>query len=170
VTAEQFRKLRINDRVIPKGLIFVWAPKELIPQTVKTMSGWGFLYVENLVWVKKSVNNKIVTQPYKYFARSKESLLIFRKFCRGNESHPSSKKDWHLELRHQRNPDVIFDFLRSKSHGVLVDEEKPEFTYNIIETLLPDANYDAALGRGQFLELWGGTRPIRKGWTVVSVK
>jgi len=44
------------------------------------MKKWNFIYVENFAWVKKSVNNKFVAQPYKYFQKSKTTLLIFRKF------------------------------------------------------------------------------------------
>jgi hypothetical protein len=49
-------------------------------QVFKVMKKWNFIYVENFAWVKKSVNNKFVTQPYKYFQKSKTTLLIFRKF------------------------------------------------------------------------------------------
>ena len=44
------------------------------------MKKWNFIYVENFAWVKKSVNNKFVSQPYKYFQKSKTTLFIFRKF------------------------------------------------------------------------------------------
>ncbi len=40
---------------------------------------WGFNYVENFVWVKKTVNNKFYSTDYKYFRKSKLTLLIFRK-------------------------------------------------------------------------------------------
>jgi len=171
LSPEQFAKLKISDKVIPKGLIFIWVPKELIPLVVKTMSHWGFLYVENLVWVKKSVNNKIVAQPYKYFSRSKESLLIFRKFCGASAAGASNgnKKDWQLELRHQRNPDVVFDFVRKKG-GPVGGEDKPDFVYHVIETLLPEANYNPDTGSGQFLELWGKHGVVRKGWTRLRIK
>lgn len=43
------------------------------------MEKWGFTYVENLVWIKQDVNSKIVYQEYRYFKKSKISLLIFKK-------------------------------------------------------------------------------------------
>ena len=69
------------------------------------MARWGFTYVENLVWVKKEVNNKISTRNSTYFRKSKLSLLIFRKV---------SPK--HVELRHQRTADVCHDFIRKNSN------------------------------------------------------
>jgi len=171
LTPEQFAKVKVTDKVIPKGLIFIWVPKELIPQVVNTMGRWGFLYVENLVWVKKSVNNKMLTQPYKYFSRSKESLLIFRKFCGHSEGASNgNKKEWQLELRHQRNPDVVFDFVRPKYGPAGGDLDKPEFVYHVIETLLPEANFNPDTGTGMLLELWGKPGLVRKGWTRVGLK
>lgn len=65
------------------------------------MQKWNFIYVENLVWVKKLANNQVSSQKSTYFRSSKSSLFVFRK-----------DSQEHIELRHQRNPDVIFDFLK----------------------------------------------------------
>ena len=60
-------------------------------QVVKQLKVWGFLYVENFVWVKKHVNNRIVTDDSAYFRKSKLSLHIFRRAVQEQ-----------MELRHQR--------------------------------------------------------------------
>ncbi len=52
----------------------------MVCQVFAMMKKWNFIYVENFAWVKKSVNNKFVSQPYKYFQKSKTTLFIFRKF------------------------------------------------------------------------------------------
>jgi hypothetical protein len=85
-----------------------------------------------------------------------------------------------MELRHQRNPDVVDGFVlhnkgnikhtSSKSFCqifseikclVLKDdvegnrENKPtEYIYHMIETLLPEANYNKKTKKGHFLELY----------------
>lgn len=119
------------------------------------MENWGFIYVENLVWLKQDVNNKLAKQEYSYFRKSKKTLLIF-------------KNADGLELRHQRNPDVVFDFVRErKTHQLDIMltpcigyqqnignvEEKPEFVYHIIETLLPNSKYDGKSGDFKLMEL-----------------
>jgi hypothetical protein len=44
-------------------------------------------------------------------------------------------------------------------------ELKPPGVYDMIETLLPKAGYDEALGRGRLLELWAKRQtPRREGW------
>lgn len=72
------------------------------------MKQWKFEYAENLTWVKKNVNNTFVMDDYAYFAKSKLSLFIFRKM---NEE---TKK---MDIRHQRNPDVVFDFIKQDRNG-----------------------------------------------------
>ena len=64
---------------MPAGLLFIWSPKELYLRLIKAMAKWGFEYVENLVWVQLTVNNKLETLPSTYFKKSKLSLLLFKK-------------------------------------------------------------------------------------------
>jgi len=156
IVPEELVKLKITDELMPKGLIFIWVEKELIPKVFKVMKKWNFIYVENFAWVKKSVNNKFVAQPYKYFQKSKTTLLIFRKFT-------VDAKD-QLELRHQRNPDVVFDYIKRQG----LKEEKPDFVYTVVETLLPNAIYKEESKRGKLLELWGERSHRRPGWTTIA--
>ena len=61
------------------GFIFVWIEKEWIQKIVMIAESWGFKYVENFCWIKKNINNQIHKGEYRYFNKSKLSLLIFRK-------------------------------------------------------------------------------------------
>lgn len=137
ISPRQLEKIPFKS-IVPVGFIFMWVEKEVISDVVRTMMKLEFTYVENLVWVKMEPNNETATQDSTYYRKSKMSLLIFRK---GDG----------LELRHQRNPDVIFDFVRNDKE---LTEDKPEGVYHTIETLLPTANYDETLGSGRLLELY----------------
>lgn len=63
-----------------------------------------------------------------------------------------------MELRHQRNPDCVFDFIKPMLPGMSKyiyiifqstdmqstgesTESKPSFIYHVIETMLPGATY-----------------------------
>jgi len=74
-----------------------------------------------------------------------------------------------LELRHQRNPDVVFDYIKRQGADLSVQqidlplglhvwlglkEEKPDFVYTVVETLLPNAIYKEESKRGKLLELY----------------
>ncbi|KAI9102543.1 hypothetical protein DFS34DRAFT_591178 [Phlyctochytrium arcticum] len=143
--------------ILPVGFLFIWVEKELIPQILKITQKWGFRYVENFAWIKRECNNRIAQQASQYFNKSKTTCLIFRK----------ERKDGDVEMRHQRSPDCEFDFLKPKLPGQLT-EEKPEFIYDVIETLLPQAVYRTGNTEGdRMLDLWGKPRKKRKGWTIL---
>jgi hypothetical protein len=89
-----------------------------------------------------------------------------------------------LQLRHQRNPDVVYDFVRSDKG---LTEDKPDFIYHTIETLLPTARHaettisDEDRQKGEkskpkvgnpfgFLELWAKPNTARNGWISVAQK
>ncbi|KAH8555903.1 hypothetical protein BGW37DRAFT_418727 [Umbelopsis sp. PMI_123] len=136
------------------GLIFMWTHKATQADVVRMMYSLGCAYVENLVWFKKTLSNVLQDRPSPYFSSSKEILLIFK---RGDG----------FELRHQRTADVIIDFERPTEQWIHEEytELKPPGVYDMIETLLPKAGYDEALGRGRFLELWAKRQtPRRAGW------
>ncbi|ORX95161.1 hypothetical protein K493DRAFT_315148 [Basidiobolus meristosporus CBS 931.73] len=153
ITLEQLAALEIS-RIVPVGFLFVWIEKEYLPDIVQIADKWGFKYVENFCWIKKNINNQIACQPSAYFRKSKLSLLIFR-------------KEGDIELRHQRNPDCVFDFIKPLQEDE-VSERKPEFIYDVIETMLPTALYSEEYPNGErMLELWAKKNTRRQGWTTV---
>eukprot|EP00842_Homolaphlyctis_polyrhiza_P002314 jgi/Hompol1/3083/HPOL_001558-RA len=152
--AKRIESLKIPS-IIDYGFLFIWTEKEHTPQILKAAEKWEFRYVENIAWIKKIVDNRIAKQPYRYFNRSKTTCLIFR-------------KEGETELRHQRNADCEFDFIkpgyvdhdvgnliasRIQKYGDTLTEPKPKFVYDVIETLLPNAVYSANnQGADQLLE------------------
>ncbi|KAG1673975.1 hypothetical protein FOA52_015731 [Chlamydomonas sp. UWO 241] len=134
-------------RICPTGFVFVWTPKQLLHPVTKQMYEWGYQYVENLTWVWTHPNNSILCEASAYAKRSHLSLLIFRMAGQGKD----------IELKHQRNPDVVFDCVRAAQAR---DWEVPPEVFNTIETMLPT-------GRGQFLELFAARDAARPGWTHV---
>ncbi|KAG0050861.1 hypothetical protein BGZ83_004335 [Gryganskiella cystojenkinii] len=154
ITMEQLSTLNIG-AILPKGFLFVWIEKEFLPEIVQLAEKtWGMRYVENFCWIKRLRNNHIAREPSLYFNSSKLSLLIFR-------------KEGDVELRHQRSPDCVFDFIKPRSDTEL-SEEKPLFMYELIETLLPQAVYSESNPNGdRMIELWARLGTRRKGWTSI---
>lgn len=153
ISIQQFGNLNLTV-IVPKGFLFIWVEKEYVPDIVQIAEKWRFRYVENFCWIKKNINNQISRETYRYFNKSKLSLLIFR-------------KDGEIELRHQRNPDCVFDFIKPRTPDMLT-EAKPRVLYEIIETLLPQAVFSEQNNKGdKLLELWGKKGTRRQGWTTV---
>ncbi|KAI8144119.1 hypothetical protein BJV82DRAFT_608353 [Fennellomyces sp. T-0311] len=154
---DDLARLNVSD-IVPFGFLFVWIEKEWLQRIVLLAESWGFKYVENFCWIKKNINNQIHKGEYRYFNKSKLSLLIFR-------------KEGDIELRHQRNPDCVFDFIKPMLPGEIT-ESKPVFMYEVIETMLPTAVYHPeknAGGKG-LLELWAKKGQQRTGWTTILEK
>ncbi|KAG0177213.1 hypothetical protein DFQ28_006409 [Apophysomyces sp. BC1034] len=126
IDIDELAKLNVPE-IVSAGFLFIWLEKEWLQRIVRIASKWGFKYVENFCWIKKNINNQIHRSEYTYFNKSKLSLLIFR-------------KEGDIELRHQRNPDCVFDYVKPLLPDE-VTEKKPAFMYDVIETLLPTAVY-----------------------------
>ncbi len=94
-------------KIVKAGFLFIWLEKEWLQRLVSITAKWGFKYVENFCWIKKNINNQINRSEYSYFNKSKLSLLIFR-------------KEGEIELRHQRNPDCVFDYIRPTLPGKII--------------------------------------------------
>lgn len=131
--------------LVPYGFIFVWTPKELVHPVCKLMQTHGYAYIENLTWVWMEPNNTIAKEDSEYVRRSHLTLYMFRAIDRIQ----------NIELRHQRSPDVIFDYQKD-------GDMCPLETYSYIEILLPQS-------KGKLVELWGTVEENdRPGWAVVT--
>ncbi|KAF8941456.1 hypothetical protein BGZ58_008731 [Dissophora ornata] len=126
ITIEQLGSLNVG-AILPRGFLFVWIEKEFLPDVVRLAEKWEMRYVENFCWIKRNANNHVAREKAPYFNSSKLSLLIFR-------------KEGEVDIRHQRSPDCVFDFIKPSNSNEL-SEEKPAFLYELIETLLPQAIY-----------------------------
>eukprot|EP00884_Botryococcus_braunii_P022634 jgi/Botrbrau1/9054/Bobra.0376s0028.1 len=135
-------------RICPVGFVFIWTEKQHMAAVVDLMDSWGYSYVENLTWVYLAANNTILTVEAPYAQRSHLTLFIFRREGEGRD----------IELRHQRNPDVIFDCLR---HVEGQGQANPEEVFLTIETLLPT-------GKGALLELFAPLHAHREGWVHIA--
>lgn len=118
-----------------ESYLFLWVKKTYIADVLRLVERrWKFKYVENLCWVMEMPNHTYVMEESTYIKKSHQTMLIFKK-------EPKKVKGDKMEIRHQRNADVIFDFFDDKH-----PREKPRRIYEYLETLLPEV---------QFLELWG---------------
>ncbi|GJD06587.1 hypothetical protein Gasu2_09940 [Galdieria sulphuraria] len=144
--------------ILPFGFVFVWVEKWMIPEVIQVFEAKGFNYVENVCWIHKNVNNKIRESDYRYFRICHSTLLVLRKL--GKTSAET------IQLQHQRNPDVVYDFpcwKKSLSESLPRQYRKPTFVYHIIETLLPDG-----LEKLLLLELWCEAGYHRNGWISIA--
>ncbi|KAJ2877339.1 hypothetical protein FB639_003811 [Coemansia asiatica] len=155
---KELRAIPVHKMLVPGAFLFTWCEKELLPDMCEIAEQeWGLKYVENFCWVRHLTNNHIARLPSDYFCRSKVTLLIFR-------------REGDLEMRHQRSPDSVFDFVKPRMPGDLNDR-KPDFAYTVIETLLPRALCTPELPNpDRLLQLWMPADSHRTHWTTIIQK
>jgi hypothetical protein len=154
-TIKQWAKFmqKILPKVMDDGYLFIWIEREELADVIRAAEKYlSFKYVENLCWIRRDVGNRLMREVPKesaLFYKSKMTLLILRR-------DPNSR----CKLRHQRNPDCIFDFV---GPGRMPDGR----VYDVIETLLDGTK----LPGPHLMHLWAGNSPTdrlvyqaRKHW------
>jgi N6-adenosine-specific RNA methylase IME4 len=160
INITEFKSLPVGD-LVKNGMLFIWTPSELLYEIMTIAESWNFHFVEHATWVMKNITNHFTLKKSEYFNISKCNLLLFRKVdAKGKYSR--------LELRHQRTPDVHFDFIRYHSQFPKQELKPQDYAYTLIETLLPNAtrhlNDDKT---STMLYLWAPKGEKRRGWTMI---
>ncbi|KAJ1729031.1 hypothetical protein LPJ61_003723 [Coemansia biformis] len=122
------------------GFIFIWVINNKYTRAFQLMKQWGYTYVDDIAWVKQTVNRRMAKGHGYYLQHAKETCLVGKKgadppnLCRSVAS------------------DVIFSERRGQS-------QKPEEMYEIIEQLVPGGNY---------LEIFGRKNNLRDYWVTIG--
>jgi mRNA m6A methyltransferase catalytic subunit len=122
------------------GFIFIWVINNKYAKAFELMKKWGYEYVDDITWVKQTVNRRMAKGHGYYLQHAKETCLVGRKGLdpKGCKYNVAS--------------DVIFSARRGQS-------QKPERIYEIIEELVP---------YGRYLEIFGRKNNLRDGWITIG--
>jgi N6-adenosine-specific RNA methylase IME4 len=132
ITPQQLISLDMFKLTFREAYLFIWVAKRYIAEVLRLIERrWNFRYVENMCWIMEMPNHQYAMNESPYLKQSHQTMLIFKK-------EPKKSKN-KMDIRHQRSPDVIFDFVQEP-------REKPRKIYGYLETLIPSV---------KFLELWG---------------
>ena len=101
---------------------------------------FGYKLVDEIAWVKQTVNGKIAKGHGYYLQHAKETCLV------GVKGNPSERARLNIET------DVIFSQRRGQS-------QKPEEIYEIAEALVPN---------GYYMEIFGRRNNLHNGWVTVG--
>ncbi|KAG2200672.1 hypothetical protein INT47_005828 [Mucor saturninus] len=129
-----FHKLQTN------GFLFIWVINNKYAKAFELMEKWGYTYVDDITWVKQTVNRRMAKGHGYYLQHAKETCLVARK---GNDP---------INFRRSVGSDVIFSERRGQS-------QKPEELYEMIEELVPN---------GKYLEIFGRKNNLRDYWVTIG--
>ena len=134
----------IQNLPIPKlqsnGLLFIWVINAKYQFTLDLFEQWGYTLVDEIVWVKMTVNRRLAKSHGFYLQHAKEVCLVGR---RGGDI-PG--------MKHGVGSDIIYSERRGQS-------QKPEEIYELIEKLVPN---------GKYLEIFGRKNNLRDFWVTVG--
>ncbi|KAJ2820933.1 hypothetical protein IWW50_004858 [Coemansia erecta] len=123
-----------------RGFVFIWVINNKYTRAFQLMRQWGYTYVDDITWVKQTVNRRMAKGHGYYLQHAKETCLVGKK-----GSDPAM-------LQKSVASDVIFSERRGQS-------QKPEEMYEIIEQLIPG---------GKYLEIFGRKNNLRDYWVTVG--
>ena len=122
------------------GFIFIWVINAKYSITCQLLKQWGYTILDELAWIKKTVNGKIAKGHGFYLQHAKETCLVGVK----NIKDVNYVKDVGF--------DIIFDERRGQS-------QKPNSIYDIIEQLVPN---------GFYLEIFGRRNNLHNKWVTIG--
>ncbi|KAI8112875.1 hypothetical protein M9434_004195 [Picochlorum sp. BPE23] len=134
----------IQNLPIPKlqknGFLFIWVINAKYQFTLDLFEQWGYTLVDEIVWVKMTVNRRLAKSHGFYLQHAKEVCLVGK---RGDDI-PGMKKGV--------KSDIIYAERRGQS-------QKPEEIYELIEDLVPN---------GKYLEIFGRKNNLKNFWVTVG--
>ena len=122
------------------GFLFIWVINAKYRFALQLFKKHGYKLVDELVWVKQTVNGKIAKGHGYYLQHAKETCLI------------GYKGDLSNSLRGSVDCDVIFSQRKGQS-------QKPDEIYELIEALVPN---------GFYLEIFARRNNLHNGWVSVG--
>ncbi|KAJ3311142.1 hypothetical protein HDV04_003105 [Boothiomyces sp. JEL0838] len=126
------------DTLQTDGFIFIWVINNKFVKAFELMEKWGYEYVDDITWVKQTVNRRVAKGHGYYLQHAKETCLVGKK---GKDIHKRG---------------VCSDVIYSERRG---QSQKPERIYEIIEELVPS---------GKYLEIFGRKNNLRDGWVTIG--
>lgn len=120
----------------PAGFLFIWVINAKYSFTCKLMDAWGYKLVDEIAWIKKTVNGKIAKGHGFYLQHAKETCLV------------GIKGEGKFNYNGNIGCDVIFSERRGQS-------QKPQEIYDLIEKLVP---------QGFYLEIFARRNNLRDKW------
>jgi len=122
------------------GFIFIWVINNKYVKAFELMKKWGYTFVDDITWVKQTVNRRMAKGHGYYLQHAKETCLVGKK---GEDP---------VGCKHKICSDVIYSERRGQS-------QKPEELYEMIEELIPN---------GKYLEIFGRKNNLRDYWVTIG--
>eukprot|EP00887_Chlorella_sp_A99_P002786 scaffold6.g2786.t1 len=132
------------------GFLFLWVINAKYQFCLDLFDLWGYELVDEVVWVKMTVNRRLAKSHGFYLQHAKEVCLVAKK----GRDPPGTRRG------------VLSDVIFSERRG---QSQKPEEIYQMVEALVPNGERrgTGAAGR-RYLEIFGRKNNLRDFWVTVG--
>ncbi len=135
LSVDQIASLPVSKLVASVAHLYLWVPNALLPEGLRVLEAWGFIYKSNIVWHKVRKDGGPDGRGVGFYFRNVTELILFGTRGKNARTLPPGRRQ------------VNYIATRKREHS-----RKPDEQYSIIEACSP----------GPFLELFArGSRP---GW------
>ena len=111
-TGRQIRQLAKQK----KSVLFLWVPEAIVPEGLRVLQGWGFIYKAQMVWKKDK------SPGMGWWVKSKHEQLFIG--ARGTELHPATKYDSVFEApvtKHSKKPEIVYEMIEQMYTGPYIE-------------------------------------------------
>ena len=170
------------DKLQSQGYLFIWVINAKYKFSLDLFRNWGYDVVDEIVWVKSTVNRRLAKSHGYYLQHAKEVCLVGKKRVSGQKAAagPSSRRvvvtttvpleegdasaasgaarevEMEAYAPAEAVPNVSCDIIFSERRG---QSQKPEEIYDIVESLVPN---------GRYLEIFARKNNLRDFWVSVG--
>jgi mRNA (2'-O-methyladenosine-N6-)-methyltransferase len=123
------------------GFLLIWVINAKYQFVLDLFDKWGYELVDEVVWVKTTVNRRLAKSHGFYLQHAKEVCLVGK---RGRD--PPGMRSGGV------GSDILFSERRGQS-------QKPEEVYELVEAMVPG---------GRYLEIFGRKNNLRDHWVTVG--
>lgn len=165
---DSISRLPIGD-LQESGFLLIWVINAKYSVACNYFKKWGYQFVDEIVWIKRTVTGKIAKGHGFYLQHAKETCLVgfkgdvfdfkARKYCALNgldvneiDAIKVQKRDEIMQIKLVTGNDIIFSERRGQS-------QKPNEIYDIVEGLVPN---------GHYLEIFGRRNNIHNRWVTLG--
>ena len=121
---QEIAALPIGQLAREKCHLYLWCPNALLPEALRIMRGWGFVYKTNVVWLKVRKDGRPDGRGVGFYFRNVTELLLFGVKGSLRTLAPGRRQVNILITRkqeHSRKPDEIYSLIEGCSPGPFLE-------------------------------------------------
>jgi N6-adenosine-specific RNA methylase IME4 len=122
---EEITALPVADLLAPVAHLYLWVPNAMLPEGLRVLQSWGFIYKSNIVWHKIRKDGGPDGRGVGFYFRNVTELLLFG--TRGKNARtlaPGRRQVNYIATRkreHSRKPDEQYAIIESCSAGPFLE-------------------------------------------------